>query len=73
MGLCRTLGPKAPLIAPLLLALLVVGCSGMKPYEPRDHREEGPEQGLFTGSQGEWVIFRREENTGEQKPESQRE
>ena len=29
----------------------------LKQYEPRDDREEGPEKGLFTGSQGEWVIL----------------
>jgi hypothetical protein len=55
----------------LLLALLVVGCSGFKPFEPRDHREEGPERGLFTGSQGEWVIYRKEGNNGAQKTESE--
>jgi hypothetical protein len=37
----------------------VDGCAGIKPYEPRDHREEGPEKGLFTGSEGEFVIFRK--------------
>ena len=41
----------------MLVALLVTGCAGIKPYEPRDYREEGPEKGLFTGSQGEWVIL----------------
>ena len=44
----------------LLVALLVIfGCSGIEPYEPRNHREEGPEKGLFTGSEGEFVIFRK--------------
>jgi hypothetical protein len=43
----------------LLVALLVAGCAGITPYEPRDHREEGPEKGLFTGSEGEFVIFRK--------------
>ena len=43
----------------MLMALLVTGCAGIKPYEPRDHREEGPEKGLFTGSEGEFVIFRK--------------
>ena len=43
----------------MLVALLVTGCAGIKPYEPRDHREEGPEKGLFTGSEGEFVIFRK--------------
>ena len=43
----------------MLVALLVAGCAGITPYEPRDHREEGPEKGLFTGSEGEFVIFRK--------------
>jgi hypothetical protein len=43
----------------LLVALLVSGCAGIKPFEPRDYREEGPEKGLFTGSKGEFVIFRK--------------
>ena len=44
----------------MLVALLVIaGCAGIEPYEPRDNREEGPEKGLFTGSEGEFVIFRK--------------
>ena len=44
----------------MLLALLVIfGCAGIEPYEPRNNREEGPEKGLFTGSEGEFVIFRK--------------
>jgi hypothetical protein len=42
--------------AVLLLCLLVTGCSGITPYQPRNHREEGPERGVFTGSKGEFVI-----------------
>ena len=66
MGISRTHRRKALWIVPLLVALLVTGCAGIKPYEPRDHREEGPEKGLFTGSEGEFVIFRKadEADTG---------
>jgi hypothetical protein len=59
MGISRTHRRKALWIGPLLVALLVTGCAGIKPYEPRDHREEGPQKGLFTGSEGEFVIFRK--------------
>ena len=55
----RKTGGKALWIAALLAALLVAGCAGIKPYEPRDHREEGPQKGLFTGSAGEFVIYRK--------------
>jgi hypothetical protein len=55
--------------AVLLLALLAVaGCAGMESYKPRNNREEGPEKGLFTGAEGEFVIFRRGE-----APESEEE
>jgi hypothetical protein len=66
MGITRTLRRKVLWIGPLLVALLVTGCAGIKPYEPRDYREEGLEKGLFTGSAGEFVIFRKvdESETG---------
>jgi hypothetical protein len=40
----------------LLIMVVMAGCAGIEPFEPRNNREEGPEKGLFTGSQGEWVI-----------------
>jgi len=40
----------------LAAMLLIAGCSEIKPYQTPNHREEGPPKGLFTGSQGEWVI-----------------
>ena len=59
MGISRTLRRKALWIGPLLVVLLVAGCAGIKPYEPRDYRQEGPEKGLFTGSEGEFVIYKK--------------
>ena len=60
MGISRTHRRKALWIGAVLVALLVIaGCAGIKPYEPRNHREEGPEKGLFTGSEGEFVILRK--------------
>jgi len=59
MGIYRTFGRNVLLIGLLLVALLVAGCAGIKPYEPRDYRQEGLEKGLFTGSAGEFVIFRK--------------
>ena len=60
MGILRIHKRKALWIGVLLVAsLLVTGCSGIKPYEPRDHREEGPEKGVFTGSKGEFIIYRK--------------
>ena len=52
---------RALWIGVLLGAMLVTGCAGLKPYEPRNDREEGPEKGLFSGSKGEFVIFRKAE------------
>ena len=60
MVIARTHRPKVLWIGVLLVASLVItGCAGIKPYEPRNHREEGPEKGLFTGSEGEFIIFRK--------------
>ena len=59
MGIFGKHRQKALWIGLLLVALLVAGCAGITPYEPRDHREQGPEKGLFTGSEGEFVIFRK--------------
>ncbi len=42
----------------LLLLLSLSGCSGIKPYAPVNHREEGPESGLFSGTEGAFVILR---------------
>ena len=41
----------------LFIVAVMAGCAGIQPYDPPNHREEGPEKGLFTGSQGEWVIL----------------
>ena len=43
----------------VVVPLLFTGCTGIVPYQPRDYREEGLENGLFTGSEGEFVIFRK--------------
>ena len=59
MGIFKTHSRKALWIGPLVVALLVTGCAGIEPYEPRDHREEGPEKGLFSGSEGEFVSLRK--------------
>ena len=58
MGLSRKHKRKALWIGALLMALLVIGCAGIEPYEPHNNREEGPQKGLFTGAEGEFVIFR---------------
>ena len=59
MSISRTHRRKGLWIGPLLVALLVTGCAGIKPYEPRDYREEGMERGLFTGSEGAFIILRK--------------
>jgi hypothetical protein len=58
----------------LLMVVVMAGCAGIEPYEPRKNREEGPENGLFTGSQGEWVIVgpNEEETDPEEKKRPQK-
>ena len=71
MDIYNKYNPKIRWTAVLLLLMVVAisGCTGIEPYEPRNHREEGPEKGLFTGSQGEWVILgpKAEETDAEEK------
>ncbi len=57
----------------VMLALLAVAGCGMEPYEPRNAREEGPESGLFSGSAGEFVIFRNGRTPKRQTPKGQEE
>jgi len=66
MDIFGNLRRKALWIGPLLAAVLVAGCAGIKPYEPHDYRQDGPKKGLFTGSAGEFVIYRKanESETG---------
>lgn len=40
----------------IVLLILLAGCSGIKPYHPPNHREEGPPGGLFTGEKGAFEI-----------------
>ncbi|MCE1225162.1 MAG: hypothetical protein LWW87_01610 [Geobacteraceae bacterium] len=40
----------------LLFLILLAGCSGIKPYQPPNHREEGTPGGLFTGEKGAFEI-----------------
>ncbi|ACD96111.1 hypothetical protein [Trichlorobacter lovleyi] len=40
----------------LLFLILLAGCSGIMLYQPPNHREEGPQQGLFTGEKGAFEI-----------------
>ena len=47
-------------LIPWLLALLVIaGCSGIEPFEMTNTREEGPEKGLFSGPDGEFIVHGR--------------
>ena len=74
MGIYNKHSRKIRWTAILLLTVVVMaGCAGIQPYEPRNNREEGPEKGLFTGSQGEWVIVgpKAEEAEAEEKKRPQ--
>jgi hypothetical protein len=57
MVLSGTNRRKAIWLSLLLVTLLVTGCAGFEPYEPRDHREDGPERGLLSGSDGEFIFY----------------
>jgi hypothetical protein len=59
MGVSIILRRIALWIGPLLVALLVAGCAGIKPYKPHDYREDGLKSGLFSGSKGEFIIYKK--------------
>lgn len=48
---------RARLVCPLLIALTVAGCEGMEPYDPPNEREDGPQRGIFSGADGEFVLI----------------
>jgi hypothetical protein len=58
-------------ILAIVVALLGSGCSGITPDgNLRNNREEGPENGIFSGPRGEFVIIAPVSPTaGEKKPE----
>ena len=55
----------------LLTTIFLSGCSGVTPYEPRNNREEGPENGLFSGPGGEFVFYPNLGNEDETEPAGQ--
>ena len=57
---CRRIRPRLP-IAVVVACVLVNGCSDYTPMPMPDARENPPLAGVFTGSQGEWVILRKTE------------
>ena len=46
-------------MAAVVACLLAAGCSDYRPMAMPDDRENPPLSGVFTGSQGEWVILRK--------------
>ncbi|MBB1407502.1 MULTISPECIES: hypothetical protein [Pseudoalteromonas] len=56
------LNKKTRQIFLLLGVIMLAGCSGLKPYQWHDEREEGLKTGLFSGADGEFVIL---DNTNE--------
>ena len=74
MMICGLRGQKGWWLALFLVVLLVMaGCADVKPYQPPNHREEGPQGGVFTGPKGQWVIYQSDEPVGDsekkKKPE----
>lgn len=62
-----TLGRAVLRFGGLLIAMLLTACAGLKPFEPRNDRVEGPEQGLFSGEAGEFVIWRKDTELADQQ------
>ena len=43
-------------LAAFLCLLTATGCSGLAPFQPDKHQEEGPANGLFSGPAGEFQV-----------------
>jgi hypothetical protein len=43
--------------------LTVAGCAGIKPYDPPDYRDKPPGNGFLSGADGEFVIYRKADET----------
>ncbi len=57
MRRCQKQGRRLLRITVIVVVLLGSGCSGITPDgKLRNNREEGPENGIFSGSGGEFVI-----------------
>ena len=64
---------RAVWISSLLVTLLLTACAGVEPFEPRDYREEGPERGLLSGADGEFVFYINLDEKGSASVESKEE
>jgi hypothetical protein len=53
--------PPLALIIGLAASLLTAACSGYQTMDFPDARENPTFSGLFTGQDGAWVIYRKEE------------
>ena len=53
----------------LIATLLIAGCSGIQPFDPPDYKEDPPGNGLLTGSDGEFVIHVKTNQTESVCPE----
>ena len=47
-----------------ILVLMVTGCAEITPYDRPNYREVPPGNGLLTGAEGEFVIYRKAEEPG---------
>lgn len=43
--------------------LMSAGCAGITPYDAPDYRDVPPGDGILTGEEGEFVIFRKADET----------
>ena len=55
------------------VVLMVAGCAGVSPYDPPAHGEPPPTRGLFSGEDGEFVIYVDLDDTGAVNVEKEQE
>jgi hypothetical protein len=59
--LARPIASGYQWLAVIAACLLMAACSGIEPMAFPDNRENPTFPGVFTGKQGEWIIYRKEE------------
>lgn len=55
------------------VVLMVAGCAGVSPYDPPVHGEPPPTGGLFSGADGEFVIYVHQDENGSVNVEKEQE
>jgi len=66
----HSLRARARALFASLAFIVLAGCAGYQPMPYENHREEGGPAGVFSGEQGEFIIYERPVETAKTKRQS---